>query len=67
MILVHTILVGHLCKYCYANANNGLVRENIKRHNPNSPFLIGEEEAEDKITEAKQKSWIKEENQISFL
>lgn len=32
---------GHLCKYCYANANKGLVIENMKQHNENSPFLIG--------------------------
>ncbi len=48
----------HLCKYCYANSNPGLVKENIKKHNPNSPFLIGEIEADDNITEAKQQSWI---------
>lgn len=28
----------HLCKYCYANANQGLVKENVKKHNPDSPF-----------------------------
>ncbi len=48
----------HLCKYCYANANQEMVKENIKKHNPHSPFLIGELETEDKITEAKQQSWI---------
>jgi DNA repair photolyase len=48
----------HLCKYCYANANAGLVRENAKRHIPTSPFLIGREEPGDKITNAKQVSWI---------
>ena len=59
---------GHLCKYCYANANKALVIENIKKHNENSPFLIGNNEAEDKVTEAKQKSWIICENeQISFI
>ena len=47
----------HLCKYCYANFNRTLVQENYKLHNPNSPFLIGECTSEDKITEAKQKSW----------
>lgn len=58
----------HLCKYCYANANSGLVRENVKKHNPNSPFLIGELEEGDKITEAKQISWIKDSNsQISII
>ena len=49
---------GHLCKYCYANYSSNLVKENMKKHNPKSPFLIGEIEPEDKITEAKQKSWI---------
>lgn len=59
---------GHLCKYCYANANKALVIENIKKHNENSPFLIGNNEAGDKVTEAKQKSWIICENeQISFI
>ena len=29
---------SHLCKYCYANANSGLVRENMKKHIPTSPF-----------------------------
>lgn len=59
---------GHLCKYCYANANKALVIENIKKHNENSPFLIGNNEVGDKVTEAKQKSWIICENeQISFI
>ena len=58
---------GHLCKYCYANANSVLVRQNMKRHIPTSPFLIGEIEAGDKITEAHQKSWIKTDEQISFI
>lgn len=47
----------HLCKYCYANFNKTLVQENYKLHNPNSPFLIGESTTEDKVTDAKQKSW----------
>ena len=57
----------HLCKYCYANANQGLVKENVKKHNPDSPFLIGDLEKEDKITEANQKSWLNSYNQISFV
>lgn len=32
---------GHLCKYCYANVNPVLVKENMRKHNPDSPFLIG--------------------------
>lgn len=59
---------GHLCKYCYANANKGLVIENMKKHNEKSPFLIGGNEDGDKITEAKQKSWIlNKSEQISFI
>lgn len=59
---------GHLCKYCYANANKNLVIENMKKHNEESPFLIGNYESGDKITEAKQKTWITYQNeQISFI
>ena len=47
----------HLCKYCYANSNKVLVQDNFKLHNQNSPFLIGESTPDDKVTEAKQKSW----------
>lgn len=57
---------GHLCKYCYANANVGLVRENMKKHIPTSPFLIGKEEPGDKITEARQESWIQLDEQMQF-
>ena len=56
----------HLCKYCYANFNKTLVQENYKLHNPNSPFLIGESTSEDKVTEAKQKSW-KIENKLEQI
>lgn len=49
---------GHLCKYCYANANADLVKRNRKRHDPNSPFLLGTSMPGDHIHEAMQKSWI---------
>ena len=49
---------GHLCRYCYANDNAVLVRENRKHHNPNSPFLIGESRPEDVIHQAKQEQWL---------
>lgn len=58
---------GHLCKYCYANTNERLVKENMKKHIETSPFLIGKEEKEDKVTNAKQKSWIIDDRQISFI
>jgi phosphoglycerate mutase, BPG-dependent, family 1 len=51
---------GHLCRYCYANANEGLVRQNMKAHNPASPLLIGELNPDDKIFNTAQKSWIVE-------
>lgn len=49
---------GHLCRYCYANSNAALVKENMRKHDPESPFLIGNAMPEDVIHEAKQKSWI---------
>ena len=49
---------GHLCKYCYANTNPVIVKENMKRHDPKSPFLIGNSEPGDVIHEVQQKSWI---------
>jgi len=49
---------GHLCKYCYANTDAPVVRANMKRHNPNSPFLIGDSEPDDQVTNAKQVSYI---------
>ena len=49
---------GHLCRYCYANSNPALVREKRKRHDPKSPFLIGNSMPGDVIHEAEQRSWI---------
>ena len=56
---------GHLCRYCYANANASAVRQNMKLHNPESPFLIGESHPDDQIHEAKQESCI--ERQLSLF
>ena len=54
---VYTHMLGHDCHSIvagegHANANQGLVKENVKKHNPDSPFLIGDLEKEEKITEA---------------
>ena len=49
---------GHLCRYCYANSNVTLVKENMKMHDPTSPFLIGHSQPDDVIHEAVQKSWL---------
>lgn len=32
----------HGCQYCYATANQSLVQRNFERHNPFSPFLVGD-------------------------
>lgn len=59
---------GHLCKYCYANSNAELVKENMKKHNPMSPFLLGESMPGDDIHEAKQESWVDHQfNLFSYL
>ena len=49
---------GHLCRYCYANAEKNTVLRNLKMHDPSSPFLIGNELPGDVIHQAKQVSWI---------
>ena len=40
----------HNCLYCYATHNYKIARENYRKHDPNSPLLIGNIEPEDKIT-----------------
>lgn len=49
---------GHLCRYCYANTDPDLVKENMRKHDPKSPFLLGNLNPEDVIHEADQSSWI---------
>lgn len=56
----------HLCKYCYANTDPLLVKENRKKHNPSSPFLLGEHLPGDVIHEAQQKSWIDGQMRLVF-
>ncbi len=48
------------CKYCYANKRPDLAQENAKLHDKHSPLLIGNVNKTDKITTAKQNSFIKE-------
>ena len=58
----------HGCKYCYANFNQQSVITFTKKHDPHSPFLIGNLEPDDKVTERKMKSLKKEPSgQISML
>ena len=49
---------GHLCRYCYANANEGAVRHNMRAHDPDSPLLTGHLHPEDVVHQATQTSWI---------
>ena len=55
---------GHACVYCYANYERRAVMRNKKFHDPNSPFLLGGFQENDKIKEVKQVSWLNE--QLSF-
>ena len=55
---------GHLCRYCYANDDAALVAHNRARHDPESPFLVGNAMPGDRIHQAKQESWI--DRQIRF-
>ena len=55
----------HGCLYCYANYSKYIVRYNFRKHNKNSPFLIGDFMEGDIVKEAVQHSYI--DNQISFF
>lgn len=56
---------GHGCVYCYANYDMSLVKENMMKHNKNSPLLIGELKCDDIIREMNQVSYIN--NQLSLF
>ena len=49
---------AHFCKYCYANYDKEAVRANMKKHDPDSPFLIGNAMPLDRVNTADQKSYI---------
>ena len=44
----------HMCRYCYANYDEDKVKENIKKHDPNSTLLFGHLEKDDIIKERKE-------------
>lgn len=48
---------GHLCRYCYANANADTVRRTMAQHDPLSPLLTGHVLPGDRIREARQEGW----------
>lgn len=47
----------HLCRYCYANKEKELVRQNYRLHDPASPLLIGHLTENDTVHRAEQKSF----------
>lgn len=56
---------GHGCVYCYANYDDKTVRDNMQKHNSNSPFLIGGNMKGDLIKNARQESLI--DNQLTLF
>lgn len=44
---------NHICLYCYANYDEQVVQKNMKRHYPDSPFLVGKSSKDDKVVERK--------------
>lgn len=51
----------HLCSYCYANGKKEEILANYKKHDDNSPFLIGNYKEKDIIKDAKQESFVNDE------
>ncbi len=56
----------HDCRYCYANYDKRLVRQNLRLHDPDSPFLIGHEMEGDRITAARQEPFISDQMRMVF-
>ena len=57
---------AHGCLYCYANADAAVVKRNIARHDPKSPFIIGSFLPGDVIRDAEQKSWRTGQGELNF-
>ncbi len=49
---------GHACLYCYANYDRKTVVQNMKKHNKNSPLLIGDINEGDTIKNSNQETYI---------
>ena len=56
----------HLCRYCYANAEPERVLANARRHDPDSPFLIGNYEPGDVIRNVPQTLWATDQTDLFF-
>lgn len=57
----------HGCIYCYANDQEDTLMKNIKKHDIDSPLLIGEIEEEDKITLRKLRVYKNEDVQLKIF
>jgi hypothetical protein len=57
---------GHGCLYCYANYDRKTVEQNMREHDPKSPFLIGQKRREDVIKDAKQISYLDGQMRLFF-
>ncbi|MBQ8161558.1 MAG: DUF1848 domain-containing protein [Clostridia bacterium] len=57
---------AHLCLYCYANSDADSVRQNMRRHDPLSPMLIGHLQKGDVVHETKQETWIDGQIRMEF-
>ncbi len=58
---------GHLCRYCYANADPRAALRNLRSHDPDSPLLIGRLLPGDTVREAKQARWADAQLRMPFL
>lgn len=56
----------HLCRYCYANADQDTVLARSRQHDPGSPFLTGGYRDGDSIHDVPQRSWIDEQTKMIF-
>lgn len=58
---------AHFCRYCYANASAAAVRKNRARHDPDSPLLVGHVEPGDIVQDARQISYVAENEQMELF
>jgi hypothetical protein len=49
---------NHGCVYCYANYDAETVHRNVQQHDPKSPFLIGGHREGDRISDARQETYL---------
>lgn len=56
---------GHGCLYCYANFSDNAVKNNLLKHDPKSPMLIGNLEPEDEVKKRKMVSSVS--SQVSMI